>query len=387
MAGERRGFDRYLARQCERYVVVPQLLRTLSMPLLGSPPAVYALLMPPGARRRRKRRRMNRRRRSGGGEEVVEEEEEVGFSSFDRRREPGRINCISSSLFRGDSQCRPEVARIGRRSVKKKFKCKKEITVREAEEEAKFRQRGYRPGPSGDLERQREALRELKGHSNGGKAMELLVKRERNTTGDYLLPRTLRFLRGAQWSKEFVGDVGRSFGVEIIESGGKWEGSVARGKKKRGKGKGSETSWQGKNPISMALDGNDEEATTRRRARWLVRMKMRSVLEESTPPTLTPHPSPLTSNPKAPLPFPTPPFTSLFLQKRVRAGGVGGWSLVGLRVVSSSGMLVAMWPMLPAGSSVVVVDSVLELPEVRMVVVVPMVTLEVGRADKTQTFN
>lgn len=56
-------------------------------------------------------------------------------------------------------------------------------------------------------------------------------------------------------------------------------------------------------------------------------------------------------------------------------------------MVSSSGMLVAMWPMLPAGSSVVVVDSVLELPEVRMVVVVPMVTLEVGRADKTQTFN
>ncbi|KAF7405385.1 hypothetical protein HZH66_004291 [Vespula vulgaris] len=229
MAGERRGFDRYLARQCERYVVVPQLLRTLSMPLLGSPPAVYALLMPPGAR----------------------------------------------------------------------------------------------PGPSGDLERQREALRGLKGHSNGGKAMELLVKRERNTTGDYLLPRTLRFLRGAQWSKEFVGDVGRSFGVEIVESGGKWEGSVARGKKKRGKGKSSETSWQGKNPISMALDGNDEEATTRRRARWLVRMKMRSVLEESTPPTLTPHPSPLTSNPKAPLPFPTPPFTSLFLQKRVRMYYVG----------------------------------------------------------------
>nr|KAF7432295.1 hypothetical protein H0235_005219 [Vespula pensylvanica] len=118
---------------------------------------------------------MNRRRRSGGGEEVeeeedeedeeVEEKEEVGFSSFDRRREPGRINCISSSLFRGDSQCRPEVAR---------------------------------PGPSGDLERQREALRGLKGHSNGGKAMELLVKRERNTTGDYLLPRPLRFLRGAQ---------------------------------------------------------------------------------------------------------------------------------------------------------------------------------------------
>ncbi|KAF7410363.1 hypothetical protein HZH68_004744 [Vespula germanica] len=319
---------------------------------------------------------MNRRRRSGGEEEVeeekeekeVEEKEEVRFSSFDRRREPGRINCISSSLFRGDSQCRPEVARIGRRSVKKKFKCKREITVRqarerEAEEEAKFRQRGYRPGPSGDLERQREALRGLKGHSNGGKAMELLVKRERNTTGDYLLPRTLRFLCGAQWSKEFVGDVGRSFGVEIVESGGK-------------------------NPISMALDGNDEEATTRRRARWLVRMKMRSVLEESTPPTLTLHPSSLTSNPKAPLPFPTPSFTSLFLQKRVQgAGGVGGWSLVGLRVVSSSGMLVAMWPMLPAGSSVVVVDSVLELPEVRMVVVVPMVTLEVGRADKTQTFN
>ncbi|KAL2716667.1 hypothetical protein V1478_014343 [Vespula squamosa] len=69
------------------------------------------------------------------------------------------------------------------------------------------------------------------------------------------------------------------------------------------------------------------------------------------------------------------------------AGGVGGWSLVGLRVVSGSGMLVAMWPMLPAGSTVVVVDSVLELPEVRMVVVVLMVTLEVGRADKTQTFN